>query len=236
MLAIPAIDILGAKAVRLYKGEKQSAKIYSDNPQDVARVFKAAGVKLIHVVDLDAAFGDKDNLETIKKIVGLGIDIEVGGGIRSIEKAEKLIELGVKTIIIGTKASDKNFLRQLTKQFPRQVGVGVDIFQGKVMQKGWQEKTDFGLVDFVKYLCDNGVDYIIYTDINRDGTLQGFDIESAKVLKKIGNIKFVVSGGVGSVNDLTRIKTELPFMHGVIIGKAYYEKKIDLTTAIKILT
>jgi len=235
MLIIPAIDLMAGKVVRLYKGRKEEAKVYSAHPVDVARNWRKAGVSLIHVVDLDAAFGEGSNEKIIAQIAEGGGDIEVGGGIRTLEKAEQLFDMGVKRVILGTKAADFDFLQRMIARFPGKVMVGVDVLNGKFMSAGWKEKTEFDFINFVTKLVGLGVEWIIYTDISRDGTMQGSNLEESKKLGAISGAKFIISGGVGSMQDLLKIKQELPFAYGVIAGKAVYEGTVDVALAAAML-
>ena len=233
MLIIPAIDLLEEKVVRLCKGKKDSCKVYSTDPAKIAQQWKNKGAGLLHIVDLDAAFGQGDNLEIIRHIVQLGIDIQIGGGIRDFEKFAKVLSLGVKRIIISTKAMDKAFLDTAVQSYPvDSLGVSVDVLGTKIMKAGWQEKTNYNFLDFVDYLCNKGIKWIIYTDINRDGTLSGINIENIKKLNKFHTVNFVISGGISSLDNIIAIKKEAPFVKGIIIGKALYENCIDLQEAI----
>ncbi len=233
MLIIPAIDLMNGKVVRLLQGDKNSCKKYSDSPVDTAREWKKCGAKLIHVVDLDAAFSSGDNLRVIADIAKCGADIEVGGGIRSIEKAQAVLDAGAARIIIGTKATEPEFLESLIKIFPCKVGIGVDALAGKVMKSGWEKETGLDFMGFVKDLAARGVDWIEYTDISRDGTLAGINLEEAKKLEPVRNVNFIISGGVSSEDDISLIRDKLSFIRGVILGKSLYEGKIDLSRVIK---
>ncbi|OPX30603.1 MAG: hypothetical protein B1H08_01260 [Candidatus Omnitrophica bacterium 4484_171] len=234
MIVIPAIDLLKNKVVRLKRGERKSAVVYSNDPLSVAKRWLGSGAKLIHVVDLDAAFGNGDNMNVIKKIVSCGIDIELGGGIRSFDKAKDLIDSGVKRLVVGSKATDKEFLRKLIGEFGDKIAAGVDTLNGKFMTSGWQEYSGYNTDEFMVYLIDNGIKWIIYTDITKDGTLEGINTEVLRSLKRFKEINFIISGGISSLDDIKKIKDELSFVKGVIIGKSLYEKNIDLEEAIKI--
>lgn len=236
MLIIPAIDLLQGKVVRLYKGKKDSSKVYSPNPLEVALKWKEMGASLIHVVDLDAAFGDGDNLGIIKNIIDIGIDIQVGGGINTVEKASQIIDMGAKRLTVGSGATDDDFLSELLKMFSSKVGVSVDVLEGKFMKSGWQEQTDYQFLDVIYYLIDKGVEWIVYTDISRDGTMEGANLEEVRRLKTIiKGTNFILSGGISSYQDLQNINKDIPFIWGVIVGKALYEGCIDLREAIRSL-
>ena len=233
MLIIPAIDLLGRKVVRLYKGKKSTSKVYSIDPPHVAQRWKEYGASWIHIVDLDASFGEGDNLSVIKEIIDVGVNVQVGGGIRSFKKVSKVIKLGAKRLIIGTKATEGKFLDTILKVFPNKIGVSVDVLEGKCMKAGWLKDSDYEFLDFIEYLVAKRVKWIIYTDINRDGTLGGINLQEIEKLKAIDTkgCHIIVSGGISSLQDLFRIK-ELGFIYGVILGRALYEGLIDLKEAI----
>ncbi len=234
MILIPAIDIFKGKVVRLLRGEKDKVTIYDEDPVRRARFFLSYKVKLIHVVDLDAAFGEGDNIKVIEDILKLGASIEVGGGIREISKIERLLSLGVKRVIIGTKAIDEKFLDEVISKFADKIAVSVDVLDGKIRCEGWRKDSDVNYLDFLRRLEEKNVKYVIYTDISRDGTMRGINIEGLKSLTLFKNIRFIVSGGVASIDDLKILKENFPFLEGVILGKAIYEKRIDLKEALTI--
>ena len=236
MLAIPAIDIMHKKVVRLYRGNKESVKVYSDSPKLVAQQWKDQGAKLLHIVDLDAVFGNGNNIDVIKDIIDLGIEVQVGGGVRSLKRAEDIIRLGAKRIIIGTKALDPDLLDDIFKVAGDKLGVSVDVLDGKIMKLGWQEKTDHNFIDFVNYIVDKGVKWVIYTDISRDGTLKGVDIEEVKKISNLKGANIIISGGISSRADLIKIRNDIPFVYGIIIGKAFYEGMIEFKDAIEFLS
>ena len=236
MEIIPAIDLLDGKVVRLTKGDARNAKVYSTDPLSVAHEWKAAGAKTIHVVDLSAALGQGDNSAIIEEIVKkLHIDIQVGGGIRDLKRAKDLIALGCRRIIIGTRSTEEDFLKKLIEAVGVQrLAIGVDVKDGFVAIKGWQEKTSLQSFEFLSTLQTLGVIWVIYTDVSRDGTLTGFNGEEFKKLGKFKKMNFIVSGGAASIDDLHLIIAEAPFVRGVILGKALYEGKIDLKEAISL--
>lgn len=230
MLVIPAIDLWEGKVVRLLRGNPADSTVYSDNPLQVARDFKAKGAKFLHLVDLSAALGQEDNLEIIADILNeVDIKVEVGGGIRDIKKAKKLVSLGASRIIVGTKGLEDTFLKDLIRAIGvKRVVVSVDTIGSRVAVKGWQEKTSLEALDFIKSLVAKGIKWIIYTDISRDGTLEGLDLEPIKEFSLFKKANIIVSGGVSSPEDIKRIKEDTPFIWGVIVGKALYEGRIDL--------
>ncbi len=235
MLIIPAIDLYEGKVVRLLRGDPARSTVYSDDPVAVANKWKAQGAKLIHLVDLSAAFGQGDNLSIIKRILKeVDISLEIGGGIRDLKKAKQLIELGAERVIIGTKGIDEDFLSGLVNVIGNEkVAVSVDVIDSFIALKGWQEKSQWKVLDFVGYLKDKGIKWVIYTDISRDGTLEGPNLEEAKRVFSFSDMNFILSGGISCLDDLKRVREELPLTWGVIVGKALYEKRIDLSEAIK---
>lgn len=236
MRIIPAIDLWEGKVVRLKKGDPAQSTVYSSEPLETARKWARAGAKLLHLVDLSAALGKKDNFDIIKKIIEEKIiKVEVGGGIRSLAKAQELIAVGAQRVIIGTKSLDEEFLKEMIISLGSdKVAVGVDIVEGCVAIEGWQKKTALKGIDFISHLRTIGVKWVICTDISRDGTLSGVNLKEIIGFSDFGNINFIVSGGVSSLEDLKKINEKAPFVWGVIIGKALYENKIDLKTAISI--
>ena len=233
MLIIPAIDLYDGKVVRLTKGDLTQSTIYSDDPLGVAREWKSQGASLIHVVDLSAAFGKGDNLIIIEKILKeVDVKIEVGGGIRDIERAEKLISLGAERIIIGTKSTDENFLNSLLEAVGQErLAVGVDTLNSSIVLYGWLKKTEWQALDFISYLQSKGIKWVIYTDVSRDGTLEGPNIDEAKKIFSFPDMNFILSGGISCLDDIRKIKQEFSFIKGVIVGKALYEKVIDFKEA-----
>ena len=230
MLVIPAIDLWEGKVVRLLKGNPADATVYSNDPIQVAKEFKAKGVEFLHLVDLSAALGQEDNLEIIGKILKeIDIKVEVGGGIRDIEKAKKLISLGAERIIVGTKSLEDKFLKDLIRAVGvDKIAVSVDAIDSRVAVKGWQEKSSFEVLDFIKSVIKKGIKWVIYTDISRDGTLEGLNLEPIKEFSSFKKANIIVSGGVSSLEDINKIKEKTPFVWGVIVGKAIYEGRIDL--------
>ncbi|MDD5069905.1 MAG: 1-(5-phosphoribosyl)-5-[(5-phosphoribosylamino)methylideneamino]imidazole-4-carboxamide isomerase [Candidatus Omnitrophica bacterium] len=234
MLIIPAIDLYKGKVVRLVKGDPEKTTVYSDSPLEIALKWKAAGAKLLHLVDLSAAFGEGDHIGVIKEIIKkVDIDVELGGGIRDIVTCQRLLGLGVKRLIIGTKAKDDLFLTELLANVdPDRIAVGVDVLNSNLAVSGWKEQTDLKGADFIRYLWRRGIKWIIYTDISRDGTLTGPNLEQAKEFFAYPDVNFILSGGVSSLDDLKLVKSQLPQIYGVITGKAIYEGKFDLSEAI----
>ena len=237
MLIIPAIDLKDGEVVRLYKGDYKQKTIYSKNPEEIAKKFEELGAKCVHIVDLDGAKDGKClNYETIDKIrKSIKIPIELGGGIRDEKTVELYLDkLKINRIILGTAAlNNPDFLQKMLNKYgSEKIMVGVDVKEdGYVMTSGWIEKSKFQYTEFIKKLENIGVKYIVVTDISKDGTLKGPNFEMYKTIKNFSEIKFIVSGGIKdrrNVEDAKKIDA-----YGCIIGKAYYEGKIDLKEAIK---
>ena len=235
MILLPAIDLYKGKVVRLTKGDPEQSKVYSDDPVAIAKDLEAKGAEYIHIVDLSAALCEGDNLQIIKDILKQArVKIQVGGGIRSIEKAKELIASGVERIIIGTKGLDEDFLNELIKEVGREkIAVGVDVIDSCMAVEGWKKRTDFNGIDFIAYLQLKGIKWIIYTDISRDGTLSGVNYKEIEKLALYKDLNIILAGGISCIEDLKKINEKAPFIWGVISGKAIYESKLDLAQAIK---
>ncbi len=230
----PAIDLLNKRCVRLYKGEYSKVTDYGD-PVEMAQKWKDMGATFLHLVDLDGAKeGRSVNLDVVKKIINnVGIDCELGGGIRTIEKIDEILSIGVKRVILGSAALKNPTLvkEAIEKYGPERIVVGVDTKGFKVATEGWIEESDVDALEFAHVLEKNLVKYIIFTDISKDGTLSGFNVEQTKKLIDNTNINIIASGGVKTIEDL-RKAYEIG-CEGIIIGKAMYEGTIDLKKAIE---
>ncbi|MDP2927875.1 MAG: 1-(5-phosphoribosyl)-5-[(5-phosphoribosylamino)methylideneamino]imidazole-4-carboxamide isomerase [Candidatus Omnitrophota bacterium] len=239
MLIIPAIDLRGGKVVRLFQGKFNRQKVYSADPVKVAKHWAKQGAKFLHIVDLDgASSGSLKNIEVLKKIIDqVGIGVEFGGGVRSMETISKLLSLGVKRVILGTKAaSDAKFLKQAWKKFGEKIIVSIDAKCGKVLTQGWNCGVAKTTLVFAKELKTIGFKQLIYTDISKDGTLAGPNISGIKELLGETQLNVIASGGVCSLKDLTRLnKLQKQGLSGVIIGKALYEGKFTLVEALKVM-
>lgn len=235
MNIFPAIDLVGGKAVRLYKGDYAQMTVYSEQPLQVAKAFEAAGAKFIHLVDLEAAkSGVPANLETIRAIAEqTDLFVEVGGGIRTMEIARTYLEAGVDRIILGTAAvEDPAFLCQALKEFGGKVAVGVDLKDGYVAIKGWTETSALTADAFFTQMEQMGVQTVICTDISKDGAMQGTNRDLYKDLSQKFKIDLIASGGVSSIEDIKALRAM--DLYGAIIGKAYYIGAIDLKQAIEV--
>jgi phosphoribosylformimino-5-aminoimidazole carboxamide ribotide isomerase len=236
MHILPAVDIKNGKAVRLFQGKADKETIYSDSPVDMARRWRDEGATYLHVVDLDGAFdGVSQNEPHIEQIVKeLDIPVEVGGGVRTLEKARRLVDYGVDRVIIGTKAiEDRDFLNELIASLPGHINVGVDARDGYVAVKGWTETTKVNAEDFLAELSGSGVSAIIYTDISRDGALVGANIEAMRRATEVTDVPIIASGGVTTVEDIVALSA-LP-LFGIISGKALYDGRISLAEALEAL-
>ena len=234
MKIFPAIDLRNGKAVRLYQGDYDQMTVYSDSPVDVARSFKAKGASCLHLVDLDGAKdGQLVNFETIKEIVEeVDMYVEVGGGIRDEERIRQYLELGVGRVILGTIAvKDPDFLEAMVTKYGEKIAVGVDARDGFVAINGWKEITDRESFEFCRYLRDIGVRAVIYTDISRDGGLEGTNMEAYRKLQEIEGLEVTASGGISFEEEITALKDVAA---AAILGKAIYSGKLDLERAVKL--
>lgn len=237
MIIIPAIDIRDGKVVRFIQGEFSRQTVYSDSPVAVAEKWASFGVSLIHVVDLDGALeGRLKNLEIIKNIAkSIKPKIELGGGIRDEESIKKVLDAGIEKVVIGTKALDGKFLGNIAAKYKDRIVAGVDASGGYIHTKGWVLKTRVKAIDLAKKIEGAGIGTINYTDILRDGMLEGPNIVSLKELIAATGLSIVASGGISKIDDIKRLQAlKEPRLTGVIIGKALYENRIDLGEAVKV--
>jgi phosphoribosylformimino-5-aminoimidazole carboxamide ribotide isomerase len=234
MIIVPAIDLSGGKVVRLRQGKIEEKVIYSDNPLEFAEKWVKEGAKLLHIVDLDAALGLGDNSALIQSLtVNTGIDIQVGGGIRNRERVERLLNLGVKRVVLGTRAfKDKDFFVSLLKEFPGKVALGLDIKDNMVAVSGWKETISLDIPELIEGLEAEGLEWIVYTDVCRDGMLEGINFKGVKDFSVRVKSNLIISGGVSSARDLEEL-SKYRNIWGVIIGKALYDKRVELKRLIK---
>jgi phosphoribosylformimino-5-aminoimidazole carboxamide ribotide isomerase len=230
MLTIPAIDLLNGQAVRLHKGSYEEVTVYNDSPLEQAREFKNAGFEHIHVVDLNGAKEGKFiNLPHIKEIINeLGLSVQTGGGIRKFEDVEMLLDAGLSKVICSSMAikNEEDWLKSL-QEYPEQMILGMDLKDGKIAYSGWLETAEESVESFLGRMIENGLQEVLCTDISKDGTLSGPNVELYKNLKsKFPNVKLIASGGVSSFEDLQEL--EQAEMDAVVVGKAYYENRISL--------
>jgi phosphoribosylformimino-5-aminoimidazole carboxamide ribotide isomerase len=234
VIVIPAIDLKDGMCVRLLQGKKDEVTVYSDDPPAVARRWQDLGGGLLHVVDLDGAFtGEQHNFAKIRAIrEAIDIPIEVGGGIRDVERIEKLVELGVDRTIIGTSAAkNPDMVREACKKFPQKILVGIDAKNGKVAVRGWVEVTELDAIEFARQMQDAGAAGIIYTDISRDGMLTGPNLEAMAAMVESVDIPVIASGGVSRLDDIKNLM-QIDGLWGAITGKALYSGAMKLDEAI----
>ncbi len=232
---LPAIDLKDGKAVRLSKGLMESAKIYSDEPWEVAKKFEELGSRWVHLVDLNGAFkGEPANLEQIKKIRNnCNLSIEVGGGIRDEDTIKMYMDLGVDRVILGSVAlRDPDFVKEMAKKY--RVVVGIDAKDGYVAVEGWAEVSSVKATKLAKEFGNVGVEAIICTDISKDGMLSGINIAFTEDIAKVSGVDTIASGGLKGIEDIVKCK-DSGLIRGVIVGKAFYEGKIDLEKAFKVI-
>lgn len=233
MKLFPAIDLIDGKAVRLYKGDYAQMTVYSDNPAAVAKGFRDAGAKYLHLVDLEGAkSGGTPNFETVAEILsGSGLRVEIGGGVRSEAVIRKYLDAGAMRVILGTAAiTEPGFLRDMVKMFGTHIAVGVDIRDGFVAIKGWTETSEKSCFSFCRELEEIGVSTVICTDISRDGVLGGTNTELYRDLSRRFKMDFVASGGVSALTDVETLRDM--GLYGAILGKALYTGGIDLKAAL----
>ncbi len=238
MILYPAIDLKDGQAVRLFKGEMEKATVFNDDPAAQAMEFVEAGCEWLHLVDLNGAFaGEPVNAAPVEAILErTKVPAQLGGGIRDMATIERWLSKGLARVILGTVAVENPALvREAAKAFPGQVAVGIDARQGRVATKGWAEETDVLATDLARSFEDAGVAAIIYTDINRDGAMQGPNIEETAALANAVSIPVIASGGVSSIEDLKALKTCGAPLNGAISGRALYDGAIDLKEALAVM-
>lgn len=234
MLVIPAIDLMGGEAVRLEKGDFATKKVYAKDPTEKAEEFRAAGARLLHVVDLDGArAGRPVNLDTVAALCRVkGVEVELGGGLRTLPDIEQVLALGASYVVLGTAAVERlGLVEEACRKFPGRVRAGIDARNGEVKIAGWLEGTGMKAVDVARRVKTAGVALVEYTDVGRDGMFTGVDAEGAARLQAEAGVEVVASGGVASLADVEAAKGA--GLAGVIVGKAIYEKRLDLAAAIR---
>ncbi len=239
MILYPAIDLKDGNAVRLLRGEMDKATVFNEDPAAQARAFVDAGCEWLHLVDLNGAFaGEPVNAAPVEAILkACDVPAQLGGGIRDMATIETWIEKGLARVILGTVAVENpNLVREAAKAFPGKVAVGIDARNGMVATKGWAEETDVQVTDLARSFEDAGVAAIIYTDINRDGAMQGPNIEATAALAQAVSIPVIASGGVSSLDDLIALRDCGVELNGAISGRALYDGAIDLAEAIRALS
>jgi phosphoribosylformimino-5-aminoimidazole carboxamide ribotide isomerase len=233
MTIYPAIDIKGGRCVRLLQGRADQETVYGENPAEVARSFKAAGSEWVHVVDLDGAFaGEPQNLAVVQAIAALGMKVQLGGGLRTRAAVERALGFGVSRAVIGTRAAESEaFVGELVQAFGEKIAVGIDAKDGQVAVKGWVATAAMTAIALARRMDVLGVRTLIHTDIGTDGMLTGPNFPAQEAMLNAGKFRVIASGGVSRREDVVKL-AELarrnPNLDGVIVGKALYEKRVDL--------
>ena len=241
MIIFPAIDLKDGKCVRLVEGKLDKKTIYSDKPEEAALHWQSLGAEFLHIVDLDGAFeGAPKNLSVIEKILAaIKIPVQIGGGIRTLDTVKLLLDLGIKRVILGTAAvSEPNLVKEAIEKFGSdRIVLGIDARNGRVAVKGWAEESDIDAKELALNMKKIGIERIVFTDIKRDGTLKGPNIEATKEMALATGLKVIASGGVSSIDDLKKLKEiEQYGVEGVIVGQALYKGAIDLKEALQCLS
>ncbi|MDF2568763.1 MAG: hisA [Sporomusa sp.] len=239
MIIYPAIDIRGGRCVRLTEGRFDKETVFGDNPAEMALKWADAGAEYLHVVDLDGALAGKSvNLEVVSAIVkAVAIPVQLGGGIRSLANIEEVLEAGVSRVILGSIAvRNPELVKEACRQFGSRIVVGIDARDGQAAVDGWEVSGGVGAEELAKKMAEAGVARIIYTDISRDGTLQGVNVTATASLAKAAGIPVIASGGVKNIEDIIALKAANidNGIEGVIIGKAIYTGAVDLAEAIRL--
>ena len=237
MEIIPAIDLLEGRCVRLYQGDYAQSQVFNDNPAEVAKQWADQGASRLHVVDLDGAkVGKLVNKDAIAAIAqAVSIPVQVGGGLRDRTSVSQLLDLGVQRVIIGTVAVEQpQLVQDLCQEFPGQIVVGIDARNGLVATRGWLETSEVAAIDLAQQMAQLGAAAIIYTDIHRDGTLSGPNLEALRELASAISIPVIASGGVSSITDLLSLLALEPLgVSGAIVGRAIYTGDVSLRDAIR---
>ncbi len=239
MILFPAIDLKEGRCVRLVQGDMNRATVFNDEPADQAATFAAQGFSWLHVVDLDGAFAGKPvNGSAVDTILSrVDIPVQLGGGIRNLATVEGWLAKGIARVIIGTAAvRDPQFVREAARRFPGKVAVGIDAWDSKVAVEGWAETSELTAVELGRRFEDAGVSAIIYTDIARDGLVQGLNIASTLELARAVSVPVIASGGLGSIADVERLlEPDCAILEGAITGRALYDGRLDPRAAIALI-
>jgi len=234
MKVIPAIDLMGGQVVRLYKGDPKQKTVYSDDPIEIAKKWEANGADMLHIVDLDATLGIGSNLDIIKNILSeISIPVEVAGGLRDESLILDVIKISNR-VVLGTLAfKNKELLKKLSSSLgPEKIVVSVDHMDGEIVIHGWQDKTGIKLIDSIKEFLEMGFTEFLLTNVSRDGTMQGPDLEFLEQACNLEGTNVIASGGISNINDVNDVKEKNAF--GVILGKALYENKVTIEETKKI--
>ena len=235
MIIYPAIDLQDGKCVRLTKGNFDEKTIYSRSPLEQAKVFQDIGFKYLHIVDLDRTISkDKSNLETIKNIIdNTTLNIQVGGGLRTEDTIEEVIDLGIDNVVLGTAAvNNPDLLIAMSQKYKNKISVGLDVREKMIALQGWKDQTQISCFDFLNTIKNLPLRSIIFTDINKDGMKQGINIDDTLKMAESTKISVIASGGVSNIEDIKMIKSKNK-IGGVIVGKAIYDGLINLNDLVK---
>lgn len=236
MILFPAIDLKNGEAVRLQQGDMNRATVFNKDPAAQARAFEEMGFSWLHLVDLDGAFAGKPvNARAVAAILkAVKIPVQLGGGIRNLATVESWLSAGIERVIVGTAAvRDPDFVREAAKKFPGKVAVGIDARHGKVAVSGWAEETLFEAVELARLFEGNGVAAIVYTDVERDGMLQGLNLDSTIELADAVSIPVIASGGLASLDDIKKlVEPRAKKLAGAIAGRALYDGRLDAKAAL----
>jgi phosphoribosylformimino-5-aminoimidazole carboxamide ribotide isomerase len=234
MIIYPAIDLRGGKVVRLKEGDPNQQKVFSDDPIATAQQWIGQGASWIHIVNLDGTFATiNDNVRILEAVAKFDVQVQFGGGLRSIKDIERAIEQGASRVIIGTAAiGQPELVSEAVKRWgSERIAVGLDARDGKVATRGWQNKTDMTPLELGKQMVERGVIHALYTDVNRDGLLQGVNVESTAMLARETGMQVIASGGVSSLEDIKRLKST-GIIAGAVVGMALYEGRFGLADAL----
>ena len=237
MYLLPAIDILGGKAVRLAKGDYDRVTVYNDDPVEQARAFEDAGATWLHMVDLDAAkSGNPDNIDVVERILkATGLKVEIGGGIRNLEVIGRLVEAGASRLVLGTAlVRDPEFAQAAIERYGDALAAGIDAKSGEVAVAGWTEGSGITALDLAARMADMGYRHLVYTDIARDGMQTGIDEQAYVRMAEAFGHPVIASGGVANIDDIHRLAAVSESIEGVIAGRAIYEGTLDLKEAIAV--
>jgi phosphoribosylformimino-5-aminoimidazole carboxamide ribotide isomerase len=236
MIVFPAIDIQGGKAVRLRRGDFDDVTVFSENPVELARFWQDQGAEALHVIDLDAArTGELTNFKIVEDIIkSLGIPVQYGGGIRTPKSLAFMAGIGVHWVVMGTAAvTAQDLLDDAVNWLGERLVVGLDCTDGMVATHGWQQRSQMSAIRMVKLLAEHGVQRVVYTDTGRDGMLGGPNLHGLKELAEVSELEIILSGGIGLLDDLKRLKKlDAEKVVGVIVGRALYEKAFTLPQAL----
>lgn len=239
MLVIPAIDVKDGRCVRLRQGDMAAETIYSDDVTEVAGMWQQKGAGLIHVVDLNGAVdGEPKNLPHIESIMkAVRVKVQVGGGIRTIDTVRRYLHAGVSRVVLGTAAlTNRTLLNLACQEFPQRIVLGLDARDGRIAVKGWTTVSDVNAIDLLKELSGCAIAAVVYTDIARDGMLNGPNLPALKEVIEFSSFPVIASGGITSLEDLRAVRSIGPKIEGVIIGKALYDGKLDYQAAVAALS